>query len=85
MHAFSLVPLAVLDVSAARVIDAESVLLSVFPAAIVLARVGPCEHTVSFLFIIDVFTLVLPAIRPSEDACAVHLVALPLTIVLAAI
>lgn len=85
MHALSLVPLAVLDVSAARMIDAKSVLLSVLPAAVVLARVGPCEHTVSFLFIIDVFTLVLSAIRPSEDACAVHLVALPLSVILTAI
>jgi len=85
MHALALVPLTVLDVSTARVVDAESVLLSVLPAAVVLARVGPCENTVSFLFIIDVFTLVLPAIRPSEDACAVHLVALPLSVVLAAI
>ena len=58
----SFVPLAVLDLTLARVVDAEAVLLTILPGSVVLTTIRPGEYTMTLLLIVNVLSLVLPAI-----------------------
>ena len=52
-------------------------LLSIFPATLVLSAVGPEEFALTLLLIIFVVSLVSSAVRPSEYSLALHLIVEP--------
>ena len=83
--ALAFVPLARLDLAPAGMVNAEAVLLSVAPVAVVLAAIGPGEDAMALFLVVDVLALVFAAIGPAEDATAVHFVVLPLAVVLATV
>ena len=43
-------------------VDAEAVLLTVLPGSVVLTTIRPGEYTMTLLLIVNVLSLVLPAI-----------------------
>ena len=78
-------PDSVAHLTFAVVVDANAVLLSIFPEAPECSFVGPDEEAVALLLIVDVVAGVVASVVPRILALAMHLVLFPLAIVLAAI
>ena len=62
-----------------------TMLLTLEPAALVLAAVGPIEGSLTIFLIVFVLTDVLAPIRPCVDSLAVHVILIPVSFVAAPI
>lgn len=78
----AIVPLSDLALSIGHEVLSSSMLFALFPTALVLAAIGPCEGAKAVLLIFQVFSLIDPTIYPSGDSVSVHLVVLPLALIL---
>ena len=60
-------------------------LLTIFPATVVLPSVRPSEDSLSFFLVVDVLSLVLAAILKRETPVPVHHVVSPIALILTAV
>lgn len=74
-----------LDLALLRGISALAVHFAEAPAAFILSAIWPLEDAVALLVIVEVLTLVLATVRPSEDSVAMHFVVLPIAVELTAV
>ena len=56
-------------------------LLTVKPLSVVDSSIRPLENSMTFFLVIDIASLVLPAIEPAESSLSMHHIVLPLTFV----
>ena len=83
--ALTVFPLSVFLMALAGNIHSLTMLFTALPIAFVAATIRPDEFTVALLFIVYVFTDILPTISPGESTLPMHFVVAPFALVLAAI
>ena len=76
---FSMLPKSILHLLLLWILEhTESMLFAFIPPAFVLSAIRPVKGALSFLLVIDVFTLILSAIWPRENTLSLHFIVDPI-------